>query len=360
MLDELRPRLTDALIGRSVGSETFRRGAVYADQGRVSDVAYSERHGTLSATVRGSGGRVYTTVVEFDPHEIRWWGECSCPVGMDCKHVAAVLLATQWALTGTAVPAGPTEPARPGWERALGELVGADSSVANRKGSPLGLQFEVEGAAPGRSVQPDSPVRLRPAESLSAADGFLPRNFSVEARALLSAALNNGLDLEAVVFLDEDDTSRRLFDVWQAYAEIPALGLVPLPRLDSEPACQRYARALVELADSLATYSGHRFTDYELLYAIDIYNEQRCLWRSLRQRWIEGALSASESELNCPVRVFICGFDLRYGVVRNHDTGNRLACAVGQKNLCLILLLSQYCLHMFFLFPSIKGKKKIA
>ncbi|WP_311713279.1 SWIM zinc finger family protein [Geodermatophilus sabuli] len=23
----------------------------------------------------------------------RWWGECSCPVGADCKHVAAVLIA---------------------------------------------------------------------------------------------------------------------------------------------------------------------------------------------------------------------------------------------------------------------------
>lgn len=139
-----------------------------------------------------------------------------------------------------------------------------------------------------------TPVRLRPAESLSAADGYLPRNFSVEARALLASALNNGLDLEAVVFLDEDDTSRRLFDVWQAYAEIPALGLVPLPRLDSEPACQRYTHALIALGDSLAALSGQPLTADGLRRAIDLYNEQRCLWRSLRQRWIEGALSASE------------------------------------------------------------------
>lgn len=139
-----------------------------------------------------------------------------------------------------------------------------------------------------------TPVRLRPAESLSAADGFLPRNFSVEARALLAAALEDGLDLEAVVFLDEDDTSRRLFDVWQAYVEIPALGLVPLPRLDSEPACLRYAHALIALADSLAALSAQPLTTDGLRLAIDLYNEQRCLWRSLRQRWVEGALSASE------------------------------------------------------------------
>ena len=52
------------------------------------------------------------------------------------------------------------------------------------------------------------------ADSLAAADGSLPRSFSVEARALLSAALEGNLNLDAVVFLDEDDTSRRLFDVW--------------------------------------------------------------------------------------------------------------------------------------------------
>jgi benzoyl-CoA reductase/2-hydroxyglutaryl-CoA dehydratase subunit BcrC/BadD/HgdB len=139
-----------------------------------------------------------------------------------------------------------------------------------------------------------TPVRVRPNESLSAADGFLPRNFSVEARALLASALDDGLDLEALVFLDEDDASRRLFDVWQAYAEIPALGLVPLPRLDTNPACQRYARALTQLAESLATFSGQAITDEGLRRAIDLYNEQRCLWRALRQQWIEGELTSAE------------------------------------------------------------------
>ena len=81
--------LSEALIRRTVGGESFRRGAVYAEQGRVSDISYSRLHGSLTATVRGSGGRIYTTVAEFDDNEVRWWGECSCPVGMDCKHVAA-------------------------------------------------------------------------------------------------------------------------------------------------------------------------------------------------------------------------------------------------------------------------------
>src|SRR4051812_13163975 len=90
--------LTDAVILRSVGGGAYRRGAVYTDQGRVSDVSYSQQHGTLSAGVQGSGGRIYTTVAEFDGAAMQWWGECSCPVGVDCKHVAALLLTTQRAL----------------------------------------------------------------------------------------------------------------------------------------------------------------------------------------------------------------------------------------------------------------------
>jgi hypothetical protein len=48
--------------------------------------------------------------------------------------------------------------------------------------------------------------------------------------------------------------------MWRAYAETPALGLIPLPRLDSEPACQRYTHSLSELAESLAALSGQPLT----------------------------------------------------------------------------------------------------
>lgn len=138
------------------------------------------------------------------------------------------------------------------------------------------------------------PVRLRPGDGLAAADGYLPRNFSVEVRALLAAALDGNLNLEAVVFLDEDDTGRRFFDVWRACADIPALGLVPLPRLDTDLARQRYASALIELAESLAAISGQPLTADGLCRVIDLYNEQRTLWRGLRRRWIDGGLSTGD------------------------------------------------------------------
>ncbi|MGY1680596.1 DEAD/DEAH box helicase [Geodermatophilus sp. SYSU D01176] len=154
MLDQLRPALTDSVIRRSVGHETFRRGAAYASEGRVSDVAWSPALGEFDATVIGSGGRRYRTVAAYDAGSARWWGECSCPVGADCKHVAAVLITGRNALDGPP----PTAAARaPEWETALADLVPSTAPSAQRTGAPLGLQFDVE---PTRSGGPS--VRLRP------------------------------------------------------------------------------------------------------------------------------------------------------------------------------------------------------
>ncbi len=161
MLDELRPVLTDTVIRRAVDGESFRRGAVYADQGRVSDISYSRRDGSLAATVRGGGTHAYTTVAELDEHGPRWWGECSCPVGVDCKHVAALLLTARRALEGSS---SATPAARgPGWERALDDLIRPGGPGGHPTGTPIGLQFEVErGPSERRAATPEASVRLRP------------------------------------------------------------------------------------------------------------------------------------------------------------------------------------------------------
>jgi benzoyl-CoA reductase/2-hydroxyglutaryl-CoA dehydratase subunit BcrC/BadD/HgdB len=150
-----------------------------------------------------------------------------------------------------------------------------------------------------------TPVRLRPGDSLASADGYLSRNFSIEVRALLATALEGGFGIEAVIFLDEDDTSRRLYDVWRAYADIPTLNLVPLPRLDTHLAHDRYGHAFTELADELAALSGRPLTTLSLDQAITVYNEQRGLLCALRQRWIDGYLSSTDWH------------DLRWSVLTN-------------------------------------------
>ncbi|MGK5170505.1 SNF2-related protein [Geodermatophilus sp. CPCC 205761] len=156
MLEELRPRLTDSVIRRSVSSGAFQRGAVYASEGRVAELSYSGELGEFDATVVGSGGRWYETVVAFHAVGARWWGECSCPVGADCKHVAAVLIAGRDWLDGSPTPDAENGP---DWETALAELVRPTAPSGQRAGTPLGLQFDVE-AAPAAVSR--TSVRLRP------------------------------------------------------------------------------------------------------------------------------------------------------------------------------------------------------
>ena len=147
--------LGDAVIRRSVGDEAWRRGLAYAREGRVSSVACSSRTGEIGAIVIGSQRRVYQTVAVFDRADGRWWGECSCPVGEDCKHVAAVLVAVR-----QDIPVQAPAPRAPHWELALAELVPATAHPDPVSTTPVGLQFDVE-EAHGRGVS-DVSVRLRP------------------------------------------------------------------------------------------------------------------------------------------------------------------------------------------------------
>ncbi|SEM09750.1 SWIM zinc finger [Blastococcus sp. DSM 46786] len=150
MFDELRPALSDAVIRRSVGDDAWRRGVAYAREGRVSEITRSRTTGELTAIVVGNQRRIYRTVAQHDAAGARWWGECSCPVGYGCKHVAAVLLTVR-----LAVSAAPPVARTPDWELVLGDLVQAAPSGGS---TPVGLQFDVERAAgPGPAS-----VRLRP------------------------------------------------------------------------------------------------------------------------------------------------------------------------------------------------------
>src|SRR5205823_9717216 len=74
---------------------TFTRGARYARENRVLSLHWDGDEYMLSASVVGHGA-VYSTTAYFedDGDAIAFAeGECSCPVGIDCKHVVAALLA---------------------------------------------------------------------------------------------------------------------------------------------------------------------------------------------------------------------------------------------------------------------------
>ncbi|NCC21775.1 MAG: DEAD/DEAH box helicase [Alphaproteobacteria bacterium] len=68
----------------------YERGVRYAENGNVL-AASVDSSGTMIAQVEGSGGRVYDQTIRFlDKGSID--GDCSCPVGWNCKHVAAALV----------------------------------------------------------------------------------------------------------------------------------------------------------------------------------------------------------------------------------------------------------------------------
>src|SRR4051794_34841047 len=90
-------------IGRSrveaaVGRGAFDRGLDYARRGRVLRLAWEGEGSTLSGSVVGQGG-LYRTVAFFEADARGAMGfvdgECTCPVGYNCKHVAALVLAAQ-------------------------------------------------------------------------------------------------------------------------------------------------------------------------------------------------------------------------------------------------------------------------
>ena len=135
--------LSDLTISRTVGPRAFAGGIAYARGGRVSELTVDRAGRLLSAAVQGTRRSPYRVVVTPAAGGARWSGACSCPVAINCKHVAAVMVATRDLHDDTAAA-----PAPPAWEAPLAALVRARSTQRAPAGSPLALQFEVVGPTP--------------------------------------------------------------------------------------------------------------------------------------------------------------------------------------------------------------------
>jgi superfamily II DNA or RNA helicase len=175
-----------------VGSRSFDRGLAYARQKRVVAVDWDPDEVTLSGSVVGQGA-LYSVAAFFEDGDDETLafveGECSCPVGYNCKHVAAIVIAAarnrgaNWRgreatpvrptpmrddptgvrgdvtgvrgdLTGvrgdlTGVRGGPTACERPAWEHPLRALI--DGSTARAVGNPLAIELAMHwNGTPGR------------------------------------------------------------------------------------------------------------------------------------------------------------------------------------------------------------------
>ena len=153
-------------VKRTVGSSTYERGEGYVRSGHVLSLEWDEEEYLLIARVAGHGA-VYETVALFDEDErgaiVFVEGECSCPVGYNCKHVAAVVIAAasapvEWRVEDRrTADRGPQkdsspEPGTDDWELPLRALAAASRLPA--PGTPLAIELKLavpeylDGSAP--------------------------------------------------------------------------------------------------------------------------------------------------------------------------------------------------------------------
>ena len=132
--DDWPVRLTDDQIISRVGRGAFQRGLDYARKGRVRGIGVAGDGDIISAQSKGSGTRIYQTMVFRKQNSRRgpatWAGNCSCPVGTNCKHVAALLI-TARSLAQEEPDIGDAS-RRPTWESRLAGLLEMERAPRRR------------------------------------------------------------------------------------------------------------------------------------------------------------------------------------------------------------------------------------
>src|SRR5699024_2964757 len=121
----------------------------YANLDTLRDVHFEPGSRTLSARVQGTGSRAYRTEVTFGQRAAEGWSRpklstCTCPVGLRCKHAAALML-----YAGSTPPRSAGR--QPDWRRQLEQAVtGLRSGGPSPDGETYGLQL---------SMVPDENIR---------------------------------------------------------------------------------------------------------------------------------------------------------------------------------------------------------
>ncbi|MDQ4504201.1 DEAD/DEAH box helicase [Sinomonas sp. ASV322] len=142
---------------KAVGPTTMARATAYARGGHVLEFDWDAAAGELTSRVQGGEEEPYECIIRIrhtggrDAYAGGW---CSCPVGTDCKHMLATVLAaneqTLRSRMGLAAAKGdraPSSAKAPAWRTALDEILAP--SAAGRAGArrpraaSLGIQFEL-------------------------------------------------------------------------------------------------------------------------------------------------------------------------------------------------------------------------
>ena len=230
-LNDWPARVTDEDVIDVVGTRSFERARRYLAEGRVLTLSTSDDGGIISGQVRGAGG-VYEAVDMHVTDEIPrdgapavlWEGSCSCPVGSNCKHSAALLMEAR---TRAGSPRGAG--AEPLWERDLEALL----TVPRSGDAPLALEFSEAGTP---TWSPTRDLSVRPL--IQGRNGWLRRGASwaqvvggkLEGRAV-SAQLGILCEIATMVPTDISSRDARISlpqapdRIWEVLARGAALGL---------------------------------------------------------------------------------------------------------------------------------------
>ncbi|CAM3839660.1 DEAD/DEAH box helicase [Tsukamurella ocularis] len=132
------------------GGPTVRRAGEYVGTGLIGDLEWDDEKRLVTGVVAGT--REYDTQVWIEPGGSGWRpvrSLCTCPVALNCKHGAALLLE----LTAEDVEEGVVEQPDP-WERQLAALL-PESPRTSAAVLPVALQFDVDerGVVSGQRLQ---------------------------------------------------------------------------------------------------------------------------------------------------------------------------------------------------------------
>ena len=131
--------MDDPAIAAACGQETFRRGLEYARSGHVRQVTWSDSGNTLTAVVQGNRPHPYVVSITSSTTAAgrqMLLGQCTCPMGLMCKHVAATLIVAR---DHGGAP-GPERPAS-SWRLALDAIAIEEADLDS---APIALQFTVQ------------------------------------------------------------------------------------------------------------------------------------------------------------------------------------------------------------------------
>ncbi|MDX6721114.1 MAG: hypothetical protein QOJ63_3368 [Solirubrobacteraceae bacterium] len=155
-------------VEAAVGPGSFKRGRGYARSKRVAAIEWDANAEALTGSVVGQGALYRTTAffaVDRDGGLTFDDGKCSCPIGRNCKHVAAIVIAAR-ENQGTGRPrraqrarrpvATTTQP--PVWETPLRALV--DAPTPEAAGNPLAIELALRADGVGGRSAPRLMARL--------------------------------------------------------------------------------------------------------------------------------------------------------------------------------------------------------